>query len=148
MLLNSSHLSYYSRTTSNGTEVEMGSETSGGSVLEIRTSGTSYFRINSGQSYISYSDSDSKAFYIANRTALNVINGWKNGIKVANGTNASSELAASNIYIGSWSSGVTPTYYSTKESALASIGSGLTDGEASTFYNLVQAFQTALSRQV
>ena len=41
-----------------------------------------------------------------------------------------------------------PNSYSTKEAALASIGSGLTDTEAANLYTVVQAYQTELSRQV
>ena len=41
-----------------------------------------------------------------------------------------------------------PTAYSPREQAFASIGDGLTDAEATAFYNAVQAFQTSLGRQV
>ena len=50
LLQNSSHISYYSRTQSNGTEVEIGSSTGfsagdTGSLIEIRTSNITYYRI-------------------------------------------------------------------------------------------------------
>jgi len=147
--LDSTHLSYYSRTTSNGTEVEIGAQSStNGSLIEIRTSGTTYFRINSPGSYLTYSDSDSKGFYVGNRTASNVINGWKNGTKIASGTIASSALPNLNVYIGAFHENGNANYRTTKECALSSIGDGLTDAEASDFYNSVQAFNTTLSRQV
>ncbi len=38
--------------------------------------------------------------------------------------------------------------YSTFETSFASIGDGLTDAEATAFYNAVQAYQTTLGRQV
>jgi hypothetical protein len=38
--------------------------------------------------------------------------------------------------------------YSSRESAFASIGYGLTDAEALAFYNAIQAYQTTLGRQV
>lgn len=145
---NSTHLSYYTRTDSNGTEVEMGAFSSGnGSLMEIRTSNTTYYRINSGGTYISHSDSISKGFYIANRTASNIINGWKNGSKLASGSVTSTALISKNVYLGALNDG-TALYYTTKECAFASIGDGLTDAEASDFYTAVQAFQTTLSRQV
>lgn len=147
--LNSSHLSYYSRTLSNATEVEIGNNSNqGGSLIEIRTSGVTYYRINSGGSYISYNDGDSKAFYIANRTASNVINGWRNSTKVATGTVSSSGLSTFNIYIGAWNDGGIDKFHTTKQCAFASIGDGLTDTEASDLYTAVQAFQTTLSRNV
>jgi hypothetical protein len=149
LTLNSSHLSFYSRTLSNGVEVEMGGEDgSNGSIIEIRTSGTSYYRINSGNTYISSADSDSRAFYMSNRTASNIINGWRNSTKVATGTVSSSGLAAQNVYIGAWNAIGLAQYFTTKECAFASIGDGLTDAEVGLFYNSIQAFQTTLSRQV
>jgi hypothetical protein len=42
----------------------------------------------------------------------------------------------------------TPVLYSTKQCAFATIGSGLTDGEAAALYTSIQAFQTTLARQV
>lgn len=149
-LQNSHHLSYYSRTNSNGTEVEVGlltNSAANGSLLEIRTSGTTYYRINSGGTYITYSDSDSRAFYLGNRTASNVVNGWRNGSKVATGTTASNALPNGNIYLGALNQSG-DIYRSTKECAFASIGQGLTDTEAANFYTAVQAFNTTLARQV
>ena len=146
---NSHHISYYSRTNSNLTEVEVGgANASQGSVLEIRTSGITYFRINSGTAYITAADADSKAFYIANRTASNVINGWKNSTKIATGATASSALVNLNYYLGAFNNNGTTQFYSRKQCAFASIGSGLTDGEAAALYTAVQAMQTTLSRQV
>jgi hypothetical protein len=146
---NSHHISYYSRTNSNLTEVESGgATTTQGSVLEIRTSNITYFRINSGTTYITAADADSRAFYIANRTASNVINGWKNSTKIATGTTASSALVNLNYYIGALNNNGATAFYSRKECAFATIGSGLTDGEAALLYTSIQAMQTTLARQV
>jgi hypothetical protein len=145
--VNSGHLSYYSRTNSNGTEIEIGAAGVANTLLEIRTSGVTYPFINQGGATTSFSDADSLGFYVANRTASNVINGWKSGVKKSSGTNASTLCSNYSIFIGAFDSGV-PQYYTTKQCAFSSIGDGLTDGEATTFYNLVQAMQTSLSRQV
>lgn len=146
---NSHHISYYSRTNSNLTEVELGGATvSQGSVLEIRTSNVTFFRINSATIYISAVDTDSRAFYIANRTASNVINGWRNLIKIANGATASGLMSALNYYLGAFNNNTVLSFISRKQCAFATIGSGLTDGEAAALYNTVQAFNTTLSRQV
>ena len=145
---NSHHISYYSRTNSNLTEIEVGgANVSQGSVLEIRTSNISYFRINSALPYVSAADTDSRAFYIANRTASNVINGWRNSTKIATGTTASGTLSTQNYYLGANNSNGSPNFYSRKQCAFASIGTGLTDAEASLFYTIIQAFQTILGRQ-
>ncbi len=144
---NSSHLSYYSRTTSNGTEVEIGCAGAlGSSIIEIRTAGTSYFKINTA-TFLTYTDSDSKGFYVANRSASNVTDGWKNGVKVATGSTASTQLPGNLLYLAAYSQGGA-VFFSTKECAFSTIGSGFTDAESLILYNLIQAFQTSLSRQV
>lgn len=149
---NSTHISYYSRTLSNGIEVEIGTASgnnpsNAGSLLEIRTSGISYYRINSGGTYITYTDADSRAFYVANRTASGVINGWRNSTKVATGTTASTGLSTKSLILGAYNAG-SIQFYSTKECAFSSIGDGLTDTEAANFYTAVQTFQTTLGRNV
>jgi hypothetical protein len=147
---NSTHISYYSRTNSNGSEVEMGGLSGGAQLLlEIRTSNITYFVVNQGGGYPTYSDTDSRAFYVGNRTASNVINGWKNGVKVANNTTASTTPPNFNLYLGAYNNGGgTPLSPTTKQCAFASIGDGLTDTEAANFYTAVQAYQVALSRNV
>jgi hypothetical protein len=146
---NSHHISYYSRTNSNLTEVEIGgANATQGSVLEIRTSNITYFRINSSTAYITAADTDSRAFYMANRTASNVINGWRNSTKIATGVTASGTMSAQNYYLGALNNNGVTSFYSRKECAFATIGSGLTDGEAALLYSSIQAFQTTLARQV
>jgi len=146
---NSHHISYYSRTNSNLTEVEIGgANATQGSVLEIRTSNITYFRINSSTAYITAADADSRAFYIANRTASNVINGWRNSTKIVTGATASGVMSAINYYLGALNNNGVTSFYSRKECAFATIGSGLTDGEAALLYSSIQAFQTTLARQV
>jgi len=145
----STHLSFYSRTQSNGTEVEIGAAApANGSLIEIRTAGTTYFRVNSSASYLTYSDADSRAFYIANRTASNVVNGWRNSTKVATGTTASSSLYNFNLFLGALNENGNAIYYTTKECAFASIGDGLTDTDATNLNSRVTTFQTVLNRNV
>ena len=145
----STHLSFYSRTQSNGTEVEIGAAApANGSLIEIRTAGTTYFRVNSSASYLTYVDADSRAFYMANRTASNIVNGWRNSTKVATGTTASSSLYNFNLFLGALNENGNAIYYTTKECAFASIGDGLTDTEAANFYTAVQTFQTTLGRSI
>jgi hypothetical protein len=151
---NSHHISYYSTSNTNSTlatgEIELGAVSSlgVGSILEIRTANITYFKINSANPFISAADTDSRAFYIGNRTASNVINGWRNVTKIANGTTASSVMVNLNYYLGAVNINGLNNNYSRKQCAFASIGSGLTDAEAATLYSSVQAFQTTLSRQV
>lgn len=148
-LLNSNHISYYSRSNVNLTQTEIGVFTSASnSQLSIRYSGVTYFAINNASAFATYSDTDSRGYYIANRNASNVVNGWRNLTKVTTGTIASSSLPILKIYLSAMNNNGTAQYYSTKQCAFATIGSGLTDIEAAALYTSVQAFQTTLSRQV
>jgi|688.fasta_scaffold108420_2 hypothetical protein len=150
---NSSHLSYYSRTQSNGTEVEIGSSTGVNAsdnkiIVEIRTAGVTYYNINSTSTYITHLDSDSRAFYVGNRTASNVINGWRNGSKLAIGTVLSTPPSTRTINIGCFNSQPAGAFFSTKECAFASIGDGLTDTEVLVFNQIVEGYQYTLGRNV
>jgi hypothetical protein len=151
--LNSHSISVYSRTTGTSSfQCELGvtgAVLDGGGAIFLRASGLTYYRVNSQASYITYSDADSRGFYLANRTASNVINGWKNSTKVATGTTLSvSPLGNFNYTLGVLNENGGNNYYSAKQIAFASIGSGLTDTEAANFYTAVQAFQTTLNRNV
>jgi hypothetical protein len=150
---NSTHVSYYSRINSNLTEVEVGSSTGNNAsdnkiILEIRTTGITYYNVNAQSLYITHADSDSRAFYIGNRTSSSVINGWRNNSKLATGTTASTGLSTAKIYLAALNQNISTAFYSTKQCAFASIGDGLTDAEAGNFYTAVQAFNTTLARQV
>ena len=59
-------------------------------------------------------------------------------------------MANANVFLGAYNEyNITgANYYTNKETAFASIGDGLTDTEATTFYTAVQKFQTTLGRQV
>ena len=52
------------------------------------------------------------------------------------------------LFLGCTNNNGTAGLYSTRQAAFASIGDGLTDTEAANLYTRVQAYQTALSRQV
>ena len=144
------HLSYYSRTNSNGTEIEIGSATTVGGpylILEIRTSGTTYYIMNSSGSYATASDSDSRAFYIGNRIGT-AEKGFRNNTNVISRTSTATPRPNFNTYLGAFNAGGTASTYTTKQCAFASIGDGLTDTDAANFYTLVNTYQTALSRNV
>lgn len=144
------HLSYYSRTNSNGTEIEIGSATTVGGpylLLEIRTSGTTYYIMNSSGSYATASDSDSRAFYIGNRIGT-AEKGFRNNTNVISRTSTATPRPNFNIYLGAFNAGGTASTYTTKQCAFASIGDDLTDTEATNYYNRVQTYQTTLERQV
>lgn len=150
MILNSAHISYYSRTNTSSYMVEMGNYdnvTNSSTLLLLRDVNTASIRMNN-LTVISYTNTDSLGLHISNRTASNVITGWKNGIKRITSTIASTSLPANVIYIGAFRDGIGTNYYSSKQCAFASIGDGLSDAEAINFYNIVQDFQRGLNRAV
>jgi hypothetical protein len=136
-------VNYYSRTNTNATEVEMGVNSD--LLIEIRTSGTSYLR--SGLGLISFADSDSLGLYSINRLNNTEQKGYKNGVLKGTAFTGVGTYVNYNILIGAWG-GATPSYYSSKECAFASIGNGLDVTETANLYTAIQAFQTTLGRNV
>ena len=146
---NSTHLSYYSRTNVNLTQIEIGcQDVNAYTIIEARTANVSYFLVNTN-TITGVADTNSAAFYLANRTAPFVTNGFRNSSKIFNSGVASSALPIQSIYIGALKnpSGLAQ-FFSTKQCAFASIGDGLTDTDAGNLYTAVQAYQTTLARQV
>jgi hypothetical protein len=52
------------------------------------------------------------------------------------------------MFLACYNSSGSAAEFSTKQTAWASIGDGLTDTDAANLYSLVQTFQTTLSRQI
>jgi hypothetical protein len=150
--LNSAHITFYSRTAigNPGSQVDIGIEQPNVNynLLQIKTESVTYGSVNSN-GFLNFVDTNSLGFYLSNRQASNDFDVWKNGTKIVNGTTASGVLPNANIFIGAFNiNSGTPSLFSTKESAFASIGAGLTDTQTADYYTAVQTFQTSLSRQV
>jgi hypothetical protein len=149
------HLSFYSRTSAlNASRVSIGSTngsytTSHQLILKF-TDGNAIGMINNFI-FASTSNATSTGWYMTSRTANNSIKLYKNNSLIATTTTTiSSAIANTNkIFIGARNEGTGGVnQYDNKQCAFASIGSGLSDAEASTLYTLVQAMQTSLSRNV
>jgi len=163
--ISSVHLSYYSRTDTNvggemGTYYIMSTHSYLG--LYSRTSNYSYYPASvetstNNLSNVSVANADGRGFYMTNRTSTTSQSGFKNSTKVLNISLSSagySQQSSGNnsLFIGAVRHQTRPDLVvatrSNKECAFSSIGEGLTDAEATIFYNAVQAFQTTLNRQV
>jgi hypothetical protein len=91
----------------------------------------------------------STGWYMGSRTANNSLKLYKNNSLVATNTTTTTAIANTwGILISARNESGTALRFDNKECAFASIGSGLSDAEASTLYTLVQAMQTSLSRNV
>jgi hypothetical protein len=156
------HLSYYSRTnrairnsivmgawqdapTDNNVDIRFYAGTS-----TIGSSGSGMFDGAFGTDYASYVTGNSNYFLIGNKTAINLNKVYENGVLKATSTITSTRsLPNVRVLIGAEGRGVSgATNYDILESAFASIGDGLTDSEASSFYTAVQKYQTTLGRQI
>ena len=148
--LNSYSQGFYSRTNIDSLTVDMGGVGSNGAynMLFSRYSNQIYNVINSGISYTNSANTDSRGFYIGNRTASNVIKNYKNSSLLTTGSVASISNCNGNIWLGAFNNNGAGQYYTTRQYAFSYIGDGLTDTEAANFYTAVQAFQTTLSRNV
>lgn len=150
-IANSSHISYYSRTLVSEGKIDMGCygiiNGSDYNQLAISFGGTTYCNPNNGggSTVIAFA-SNSQGFFLASRTSATNVFGQRNATQTS-GTAATARNENS-IYLGALHSGVGTSYFSTKESAFASIGDGLTTTEAANLYTAIQAFQTTLSRNI
>jgi len=148
--LNSTHVSYYSRTTSVSGYI-FGTNNVGiiNRLLWQIQGGTSYVGINFvSNNYFSYVNSNTLSLLLLNRTASNLSNAWQGGVKKATSPNPSSGLCTLPLYIGANNSDGVVGFPSNAQCAFSTIGDGLTDTDATNLYTRVQAFQTTLGRQV
>jgi len=156
---NSTHMFYYSRTQTNPSLATFDMGTSNGTSatifsISIQLSNNLYAdSYNSTSNRITVANTTSLGGFMNNRTSSTSFKTFKNGTQLGTTlTTASSGFSSlgGNVYIGclNYSNSSSPSFYSNRQCAFSSIGDGLTDAEATTFYNAVQAFQTSLGRQV
>ena len=152
LTLNSTHISFYSRTSTvtNG-QRDMGVYTSGDNpVIALGTNtGVEMSDHYNYDNRISGSIASATGFYIGTRTTSTSHKLYKNNSTLGTNTTTNSNLLPNgNVFICAVNLTSFYDLYSTKQCAFASIGDGLTDTDAANFYTAVQAFQTALSRNV
>lgn len=145
------HLSYYSRTSTIGTVLDIGcSQISGATnYATLATARAAVYGQTTNGTVNYLSQANSLGFFIASKLTNSSRKVFRNGI-VNNSTTTtdSNALPNTNAYIGAINDNGTAAFYSSKQCAFASIGDGLTDAEALAFYNAVQLFNTTLGRQV
>jgi hypothetical protein len=147
----STHLSFYSRTDITANSVEMGINASARQLYLLYRYGSSAFKaMNRTQAAAGSLYTPTNGLLIANRPSSTTEKYYHKGNLVDTITTSSTGTISANVYIGGYNNLAVPTSreYSSKQSALISIGDGLTDTEAANFYTAVQAFQTTLGRQV
>jgi hypothetical protein len=154
LINNNYHLSHYSRTQKiTGNEVDLAV------VDTTRMIGvTQYYGGISAKAFVA-GDYTSSQILVNNTNTLGLLVGTRTSQTLArmfmNSAQVGSDLTLSNpntlpnrfLYLGSNNNGVSYEF-SSKQVAFSSIGDGLTNTEASNLYIRVQAYQTALNRQV
>jgi len=150
----STSLSFYSRTNSTGTFADIGSGNNSTSIgyLQIlcKWSDNKFYAELNDNDFTDNTVTDSLGFFIGSRTSSTNVKTFKNSNIITTKTTATSTFRTGNsITIGArnlQNGGI--SNYSNRQCAFASIGDGLTDQDALNFYNIVQQYQTNLSRQV
>jgi hypothetical protein len=154
--LNSTHLSYYSRTNNDGAlgKVEIGYQINNPTSFFMAIRGYRGSQIgamyDSAVNFLEFTNGNSNCFVINTRTSSTSFKSFKNGSQLGTtitGTN-SGTIGNTNVLLGANGSSTVKYEYSDRQCAFASIGDGLSDTEAVNFYTAVQAFQTTLSRQI
>jgi hypothetical protein len=146
-LLNSAHLSFYSRTNIVASQVEMGVTGGGGSnYLLFNFGGTVYCAINSLENTGPTVPPTTLGFKIGSRTNSSAEDyNVNNTVQTISRT--SGNLATIPMYLLCYNNG-NAALFSTKECAFASIGRGLSLAQMTSFQTLMTTFQTSLSRNV
>jgi hypothetical protein len=146
LILNDSHLSAYTRTNTN-VGVDIGVTSVGVSYVAARNGGNAIGNVNQLLNSL-VANADSRGWFISSRTGATTVDVYKNGASILASTVVSTSRPTAQVYLGARNNLGTTDARTTRELAFATIGSGLTSGEISTLYTLIQAFQTSLSRQV
>lgn len=149
--LNNMHISVYSRTNVGDANIDIGSYFLSGVsqylIFYLRVpSNLFYGLVNVNQNNIgtaNVSNTDSRGFFIGNRTASNVLNGFRNGTKILNSTTPSGVIQnVKTFLLAANNAGASALNYSTRQNCFFSIGYGLTDTEATNFTNRVNTLMT------
>lgn len=143
---NSTHISLYSKTNSVSSFYDMGARSTNFLDLAIGYGGQTYGGVYANES--TFTDTDSRGFYQSNRIVSTEQTIWKNGVKRVTSAFSSNTPMSLNIYISGYNLNGTPTLFSNRQYAFATIGDGLSDSEAAMLYTIVQQFQTSMARQV
>ena len=149
------HISFYSRDTSvNGQyPVDLGVDQTGtglnvsqkmSSIDSVSFHGRAYAQLLTG-----VDSNNITGLHIVTRISTTSLKYNRNGSVIqTNSVLEAGTIPNVALFLGCTNNNGTAGLYSTRQAAFASIGNGLTDTEAANLYTRVQAFQTALNRQI
>jgi hypothetical protein len=155
---NNTHMSYYSRTNTQGPNKGLIGASVGGTFIPLYTiygrSGSNVFFMDSynyNTNRNQGSEPTGQSFLLSTRISSSSFKSFRNNSLVATGVNANADNVTGinfPISIGGLNLGGSVSQFSNFQCAFASIGDGLTDTEAANFYTAVQNFNTTLTRNV
>ena len=139
---------YYSRTNTSGAANfgVSGGGYAGTTAMYISLNGASNYASINGTEYLISSSTDSRGLFGMNVNPAGMLTSWKNGTKLGSKTPTPTYVVNESLWIGGCRA--PSSEYGNMECAFFNMSTGLTDVQQATFYNLVQAFNTTLSRQV
>ena len=144
LLLNNTHASIYSRTNNTRHTMDILVPTFN-LVIGLNFGGTEYMRVNQG-TYSTKVSTNSLGLGLINRETSTTEKLYRDGSLTLTSARTSASLAPTTVRFGGQNgAGIS---WTNREYSFASIGQGMTDAQVTIFYNLVQDFQTSLSRQV
>lgn len=152
----SGHFSTYLRTNAGAVDAPMGfyQTTAQATYVGYKSGGLFYSGWGVAAGAMNYAAASNTGLFVVSRTGLNVTKNYQSGVDKVTNVLAAAPIS-NNITIGgvwtyasSGSGGGSMGAWSSRESAFASIGNGLDATENTNLYNLIQAFNTSLSRQI
>jgi hypothetical protein len=145
--VNDTHFSIYSRTNLPTLNVMIGNNAGGGvNQSNIFSSVPLFVRVNSLNTNTTITSTNILGLITASRISSGQTVTYKNNTAYVQ-NDASNGISNTTYRLGG-NLGIINGYYDGNQYAFSSIGNGLTDTEAQNLYTRVQAFQTALSRNV
>ena len=147
---NKSSIGIYSRTNETGTFTEGNDGFAGSNFIlypKYPTLGTAY---QTGPPNANSLTADSLGLIVGSSISVSDRRIYKNGVKLATNTTTNTDTAGAgrNIYFGALNTNNIASFISNKEYSLMLLMEGMSDADQTNLYNLTQAFQTTLGRQV
>lgn len=154
--LNDTAISFYSRNSVGSTTSVMWgvySAVTGDPGVQLLPdfSGTLYsdmYNLQGGPARFSVANTNTQGYFMQSRVASNDHKVYRNGSSLGGNATSGGSLPSLNLYLGARNDGGTATSFNTNECAFFTVGLGISTALASTMYNDIQAYQTALSRNV
>lgn len=145
--LNDASFGFWSRTDVDNVAADIGARTDGTTALTYiqgRTTGSASYRMNQNAATTFATIANSLGLTAARRSAADAKALFKNGAFVQTSTDASTALAAVEMYIGGLNSGGSMIVPSPRQYAMDFIGGSLSDAEMLSLYDAVNTYLQAV----